>query len=366
MKVLHINCNYIGTTLHQIMVDKLENLGIKNNVFVPTYDRNTSVIVPNNNVCISECFKKWNRISFFYKQYKIINAIKKEYNIQDFDIIHAYTLFTDGNAARSLSKKYGVVAVRNTDLNAFFKYRPYLRNRGIDILFDARAVFFLSNAYKKQLFEKYIPRDMQQIINNKSYIIPNGIDEFWIKNKPDKSQIKEINSKKVKLIYAGKIDKNKNIPTVQEAVNLLNDEGYDVSLTVVGKVVDKKIFSKINNNQYTRYIPAQTKENLLSTYRQHDIFVMPSFTESFGLVYAEAMSQGLPVIYSKGQGFDGQFEEGLAGYSVDAYSSVSVKDKIEKLINKKINSENIIKLSEKFNWNDITVRYSDIYKKILR
>ena len=40
----------------------------------------------------------------------------------------------------------------------------------------------------------------------------------------------------------------------------------------------------------------------------NDIFVMPSVTELL-LVYAEAMSQGLPVIYTRGQGFDGQFEE---------------------------------------------------------
>ena len=37
-------------------------------------------------------------------------------------------------------------------------------------------------------------------------------------------------------------------------------------------------------------------------YRENDIYVMPSIIETFGLVYAEAMSQGLPVIYTRGQG----------------------------------------------------------------
>ena len=47
---------------------------------------------------------------------------------------------------------------------------------------------------------------------------------------------------------------------------------------------------------------------------------MTSLGESFGLTYAEAMSQGVPVIYSKGQGFDGQFKEGVVGYHVDPLS----------------------------------------------
>lgn len=58
---------------------------------------------------------------------------------------------------------------------------------------------------------------------------------------------------------------------------------------------------------------------------------MPSFTESFGLVYAEAMSQGLPVIYSKGQGFDGQFAEGVVGYHVDAHDPEELCENIIKM-----------------------------------
>jgi glycosyltransferase involved in cell wall biosynthesis len=67
---------------------------------------------------------------------------------------------------------------------------------------------------------------------------------------------------------------------------------------------------------------------LIDIYRANDIFVMPSFTESFGLVYAEAISQGLPVVYSIGQGFDRQFPEGEVGYHADPNSAQSVADAI--------------------------------------
>ena len=47
MRILHINCNYIGTTLHQLMVEKLDALGYENQVYCPTYDAGTGVITPN-------------------------------------------------------------------------------------------------------------------------------------------------------------------------------------------------------------------------------------------------------------------------------------------------------------------------------
>ena len=367
-KILHINCNYIGTTLHQIMIENLEKLGYENKVFVPTYDKNISVIKVNSNVNVCECFNKWDRILFDYKQFKIYRAIQKEYNIQDFNLIHAYTLFTDGNCARKLSKKYNipyVVAIRNTDVNDFFRLMPHLRSRGIKIMLDAKAIFFLSESYKRQVFEKYVPKKYKETLSKKVYIIPNGIDEFWFQNK---ALLKEKKiDKKIKFIYAGRIDKNKNIPTTQKALQKLKDEGYKVSLTIVGKIIDQKEFEKISKNKFTTYIPTQPKEKLIELYREHDIFIMPSFTESFGLVYAEAMSQGLPVIYSKGQGFDGQFEEGQVGFSVEASSVKDIVEKIKKEIKNydKI-QKNLLSNSKKFSWNKLCYNYFRIYQNILK
>ena len=367
MKVLHINCNYIGTTLHQLMIEYLDKLGYDNSVFVPTYDKKLSVIQPNDNVKVCECFKKWDRIFFDYKQHKILSSLEGNFKINNYDLIHAYTLFTDGNCARKLSKRYGVpyvVAVRNTDVNNFFRMMPHLRKRGIKTMLEAEAVFFLSESYRKQVFDKYIPIKYRDDIQKKSHIIPNGIDDFWFENE---HETKNELGKTIKLIYAGRIDSNKNIPTTQKAMKFLRNKGYNVSLTVVGKVDDKKILNIIIKDPYTEYLPSQTKEILMDLYRKHNIFVMPSFTESFGLVYAEAMSQGLPVIYSKDQGFDKQFPEGLVGYHVLAHDFQSVAEGIEKIINNYKNiSQNTVSSARKFNWKKITRKYDLIYQAIYR
>ncbi len=365
MKVLHINCNYVETKLHRIMIKHLEKIGIDNFVFAPVYNL-PEENEENRKVVISKCFKKYDRIFFDYKSKKIRKALLRNYDIGKFDLIHAYTLFTDGNVVYKLKKKYPkmkyVVAIRNTDVNTFFKYMIHLRKRGIKIMKEASAIFFLSKSYKRVVFNKYVPKNIKEELEKKTYIIPNGIDDFWISNCYKTKDMKS-NSKNVNIIYAGRIDKNKNIETTQETLKMLRDNGYNTQFSIVGKIENQKIFKKIINYQNTKYYGEKNKEELMKLYRKNDIFVMPSFSETFGLVYAEAMSQGLPVIYTRGQGFDGQFGDGIVGYSVDPKSKNEIADKIKIILRKyREISGNCIKKVNKFEWDKIVNKYKKIYE----
>lgn len=366
MRILHINCNYLGTTLHQCMVENLDKLGIDNTVYVPTYDVTNAVIKPNTNVCVSQCFNKWDRVCFDYKQHKIIKDIQNKIEIKKYDCIHAYTLFTDGNCARVLSKKYNipyVVAVRNTDVNAFFKYMLNLRPRGNRILQDANRVFFLSESYKKQVLFHYVRKELQEKVLEKTNVIPNGMDDFWFNNIFFARQPRKIDDNRIKLIYAGRIDKNKNITTTQKAVDLLRLEGYEATLTVIGRIDDKNVYKEIKKHKFTKILPVMSKEDLLKQYRQHDIFVMPSITESFGLVYIEALSQGLPIIYSKGQGFDKQIKNSFIGYDVEAKNHVEIKEKIISIMKLGCCIKNVD--LRKYRWDYITKDYFKIYEEVI-
>lgn len=366
MNILHINCNYTGNHVHRNMIKSLSYYKeINNKVFVPVHKNIDEKF--DENVEISKCFNKIDRISFYYKSKKIQRCIIKKYNFSKINIIHAYTLFTDGNVAYNMKKEYNipyVVAVRNTDVNTFFKYRFYLRKLGVKIMKEADAIFFLSNSYKKEVLEKYVSKKDLNIIKTKVHIIPNGIDDYWLSNK--KTLYNEKKSKNIKVVYAGRIDANKNIITTQKALKSLRDKNYKVDFTIVGKVENRNIFKKIMKYENTTYFGNKSKEELINIYRKNDIFVMPSFKESFGLVYAEAMSQGLPVIYTKGQGFDEQFEDGLVGYAVDPINYEEIAKRIIDVINnyKKIQKECIERV-EQFKWKEICKRYYYIYNQIL-
>jgi glycosyltransferase involved in cell wall biosynthesis len=79
------------------------------------------------------------------------------------------------------------------------------------------------------------------------------------------------------------------------------------------------------------------------------------------------MSQGLPVIYTKGQGFDGQFEEGTVGYHVDAKDPHDIAEKIKMAIdNYEQLSSNCLSSVGKFDWKRIAEQYESVYKDVLK
>lgn len=374
VSVLHINNNYTATTLHQIMLEHLNNIKIKSQVFVPVYDKKKSVIDVIENVYVSECFKKWNRYLFDLKQQKIINSIKRSFDVTKFTCIHAYTLFTDGNCAMRLSKQYGIpyiVAVRNTDVNDFFAKRILLRNRGVRIMENASVIIFLSESYRKNVISKYVPSHLRENILKKSIVIPNGIDDFWLDNRYTDKDLKiteeRFKKKKISVVYAGSIDKNKNLATSVKCIEILRKMGWDASISIAGEVKDKAEVKKIENRKYINFLGKKSREELLEFYRTGDIFLMPSLTESFGLVYAEAMSQGLPVIYSKGQGFDTQFEEGQVGYHVNSLDANDIVNAILKITEEyeRIYT-NCINDCLRFDWNIIIQRYKEIYEYVCK
>lgn len=365
MKILHINCNYTDNILHKLFIQYLDKLGLENRVYVPISGKKERV--NEGKVMISRCFHKRDRIWFSYKQYKIYKNLMREVDIKNYDMLHAYTLFTDGNCAYKIYKKYNIpyiVAVRNTDINYFFKYRFWLRKRGRNIIQNAKAVCFLSDVYMKRFFDMYIPNDMRVKLEEKCFVIPNGIDEFWFDNKVGKAKLKN-DIEPIRLLYVGKIDKEKNLELTIKAINILNAEGYRIQYTVVGKIIHKSIYHKLVKNQRIKYVPHRSKEELLNIYRRNDIFVMPSFHESFGLVYAEAMSQGLPVIYTRNEGFDGQYSDGEVGYAVNCHNAEELAAAIKKISeNYSHISTNCLRYVDKYKWNIIAEQYNDIYTKI--
>ena len=369
-RVLHINCNYLTTALHQTMIEHLDAQGVKSTVFAPTWSLRNAVVKPGPNVIARECFHRRDRYVYHYKQGKIRRAVERELDVSAFDCIHAYTVFTDGNCARTLSARYGipyVVAVRSTDVYAFWAKMIHLRGLGVNILRDAAAVFFLSEPYRRLVLTRYVPERYREAISAKSYIIGNGIDDFWHNNAGTANgaeHLERIQHRRLRVIYAGSIIPRKNLTATLSAVHILQKRGWDVVFQVVGKAEDQEIYGRLIQDPAVEYTERQPKEKLIQCYRGCDIFVMPSRKETFGLVYAEAMSQGLPVIYTKGEGFDGQIPDGSAGFSVDAGDPEDIADKVELAAGDyRRMSEAALQMAGQFRWDAICRKYMEIYMR---
>ena len=177
MRVLHICSYYLGSKLYENLFLNLENL-IKNYVYVPV-NQNEKKEVLNRNVLISKVFTTLDRFFFFRKNKKILLDIEDKIRINEFDLLHAHTLFTNGYVAYKIKKKYNkkyIVAVRNTDINIFFRYFFFLRKLGIKILENSEKIIFISHAAKSEVLKKYIPNYLKKEFEKKSIVIPNGID----------------------------------------------------------------------------------------------------------------------------------------------------------------------------------------------
>lgn len=363
MKILHICPDFPYTKLYNLLITQLE-ADQQNTVYVTTPEKNIKTDYPT--YYLGRDFGVVDRVLFFRKQTIIQKDIERKHLCDEADMIHAHNLFSAGFTARILSKKNKIpyiVAVRNTDVNVFFKYMIHLRSLGVKIMRDAAAVIFISPAYKEHVLSTYVPDQLLKDISEKSYVIPNGIDEFFLKKQPD-SPKELLDSKRIRLIYVGEININKNLTTTIKACELLKKRGYNTSFTVVGPILESQCES-IKHNHMVTYIPKSPKEIVLELLRESDIFVMPSFKETFGLVYIEALSQGLPIVYSRGQGVDGYFDEGDVGYHVEATNPKEIADCVENIIADYSSiSKRCIEASRPFSWKEISTKYSKIYNII--
>lgn len=369
MKILHICSYYWGSKLYRRLFDALHRQNasesVENTVYVPV-TKQTEFSADAPDVVESICFSRWDALAFHWKHHKILKDILEKVPVSQMNLIHAHSLFSNGYIAYRLNQKYGipyVVAVRNSDLNVFFKYMLHLRPLSHAILKNAGAVIFLSDAYRQAVLSQYVPQEMRDSLQAKSFVIPNGIDPYWLQNKNNKRAA--VKPADVKIIYAGEITKNKNIEATVEACRILNSRGYSPRFTVVGQVCEKSIAQNLEKEPFVNLLPAVQKEELLPLFREHDLFVMPSFTETFGLVYAEAMTQGLPVIYTRGQGFDRQFEEGMVGYHVDCRSPQEIAGRIiDCMEHYEEVSRNCVALCDKFDWDTIAAEYKQLYESL--
>ena len=372
MKVLHINSYYITSKLYRNLVEHLEKEDIKNDVYIPV---NSNLLInkyigennENTKFIYSKCFNKFDRVSFRLKNKKIYKDINNKIDFSDVDILHAHSLFVNGYVAYKLKKEKNIdyiVAVRNTDANVFFKKMIHLRKIGVEIMKNAKKVIFISSKYKETVIENYIPKELQEEIKQKSVVIPNGIDKFWFENINMKNKLFE--KKDIKLIYVGRLDKNKNIETSLKVVKKLNSLGYNVSFDIIGDGPDMNNVKSIVEKDYKDNVflhGFKNKEEIIKLYRKSDIFIMPSKYETFGLVYIEALTQGLPLIYTRNQGFDGYFKEGEAGYSVIYDNVDEIAQKIIDISNKTWEFEKLqYKVEEEFNWKNIAKSYKSIYE----
>jgi glycosyltransferase involved in cell wall biosynthesis len=104
----------------------------------------------------------------------------------------------------------------------------------------------------------------------------------------------------VRLLYVGRISREKDLDLLAAAYRRLRNEGLPIQLFVVGHGPYFEAFAKsLPEAFFTGYLAG---DDLATAYASADVFVFPSTTDTFGNVILEAQACGLPVVVSDSGG----------------------------------------------------------------
>ncbi len=367
MKLLHICCNLAGSTVFPQLFEALREAGLEQEVFVP--EKHASNIGKNQPRGVKThtalTVKKTDAILFFRKAQRSVPEIIRRVNMESVDLIHAHTLFTDGWIARTLSERTGVpyaVTLRYSDIEVIWKYMPHLRQKAREILRGAKRVVFLSPAAQAKVLEGWLRGEMREAVAKKSAVIPNGIDPGWLDG-----GVRTSIGDPVRVGFAGLLNERKRPLDALAAVHEANRQQSAVRFALRacgdGPLREKLTAALEEGDAYLGKLAGM--KAMKDFYAGCDLLLVPSTAETFGMVYLEAMSRGVPVLYTKGQGFDGQFPEGEVGFSVPAGDVQTMARKlIECAAGYGERSARCIERAKEYAWPVVAEKWMELYRGI--
>lgn len=183
---------------------------------------------------------------------------------------------------------------------------------------DADAILVSTQQEKQDLARFYQTRP------HKVRVIPAGVDLelFRPVNMTRARQVLGLTEKRV-ILYVGRLEPLKGVDILIEAVALL-EGAANTRLLIVGGTQGqdgemrrlKSLTVQLGIEGRVTFTGAVNQNELPNYYSAADVFVLPSYYESFGLVALESMACGTPVVASRVGGLKTFVKDGEAGYLI--------------------------------------------------
>lgn len=248
-------------------------------------------------------------------------SLLREFTRGRFDLVHTQTPFGLGIWGAALASWFGKPLV-HTYHTFFARYGHYLRMReGMSRAFAARY----SRLYCNRCAAIVVPSP-QFIEELGSYgvsatirVIPTGVSIPDIL--PDRDEARRLTglpADRRVLLYVGRMAREKSVDFLLTALAELRAEGPRPLLVLVGDGPDREALEETARDLglgdqviWTGGVP---HEKVFEYYAAADLFVFASRTETQGLVAAEALSSGLPVVALRGPGVADFVTPGTGGF----------------------------------------------------
>ena len=247
--------------------------------------------------------------------------------------------------------------LRKPSLKALYQY--IMQSRDERELLEAALRVIVDTAYVDDKLKAYGLKHVPQM-----HVIPQGIDETYhgIKCNP-KSNV---------ILCVGAIAPRKGHFYTVEMFTRLRAKGIDARLRIIGSLADKGYYEqlkqKIAESKYKEDISLEVnlpREELLKAYAEAKLFVLHSREESQGIVFAEAMATGLPVVATRIGGIPYVVADGKSGL-LCPYGDVDVMAQSAELLltDEKMWTEfsnEAKEIAKGYRWKDIAARIVRLY-----
>jgi glycosyltransferase involved in cell wall biosynthesis len=307
---------------------------------------------------------KLNVKIFFKKQNKSNRYLDLKKKIEKFDICHFYggwTYFHVKFFSIALKLKKKII------IDPTGYYEPWS--------FDQKKIkkklawFF----YQKKILKKtnlILCSSNLEKINllrlNKDFnvkVVPYGVFDNFIKKKISKKKIKK------KALFFSRIHKKKGIENLITSWNEINNKDWILDICGPSEAKYLKQIKLMKQDNKINFIkPVYTDVEKKKLFEKYDLFLLPSFSENFGMSILESLARGLPVLTTTNTPWSiiKKFNAGWIINSNLKYLNLSLI-KIFKSSDKDfyIKSKNAIKLAKKYRWNNISKLYIDTYRQML-
>ena len=136
------------------------------------------------------------------------------------------------------------------------------------------------------------------------------------------------NRQGLRVLFAGNDGLRKGIGYLARAVTMLNASGIKVKAAGDLAISQAGLVTLSYNMELLGAVP---RPRIMELYAWADILVLPSISDTFGLVILEAMAAGLPVITTPNTGGSDVVRDGLDGFVVRIRDPEAIAEKLELL-----------------------------------
>jgi D-inositol-3-phosphate glycosyltransferase len=182
------------------------------------------------------------------------------------------------------------------------------------------------------------------------------------------------------LLFVGRLERLKGVEIAIRALALLRDRRHDdVRLLILGEDSHegdesekdrlKAIAAEAGVRDRVDFVGSVAHHELPYFYSAADVCVMPSYSESFGLVALEAQACGCPVVASGVSGLRSVVRDEVSGYLIDEHDPAAYAERIGRLLADRELAQQMGRrgslLAQRFSWNRTADRLEGLFDHVV-